>query len=132
MYVNLSKKFITHNLLIYLDKSSFGRPLKVPLWKIVRAIIYRLKTGCQWRELPLQSLFGKKIIRWQSVYYHFNKWSKDGSWKRIWIAVLKARKYTLDMSQVFNLMVVTHLPKEEVKQLVIKVEKSVKRLTLCF
>lgn len=100
MYVNLSKKFITHNLLIYLDKSSFGRLVKVPIWKIVRAIIYRLKTGCQWRELPLQSLFGKKIIRWQSVYYHFKKWSKDGSWKRIWIAVLKARKYTLDMSSV--------------------------------
>ena len=79
MYVNLSKKFITHNILPHLSQATTGRKPKVKLWRVVKAIIYRLKTGCQWRELPLRSLFGKKIIKWQSVYYHFNKWSKNGS-----------------------------------------------------
>ena len=79
MYVNLSKKFITHNLLPYSSQSQTGRKVTVPFWKIIKAIIYRLKTGCQWRELPLRSLLEKKIISWQSIYYHFNKWSKDGS-----------------------------------------------------
>nr|WP_253271389.1 transposase [Saprospira grandis] len=26
---------------------------------MVKAIIYRLKTGCQWRELPIQSFLTK-------------------------------------------------------------------------
>lgn len=100
MYVNLSKKFITHNLLPYLSQSQTGRKVTVPFWKVVKAIIYRLKTGCQWRELPLRSLLGKKIISWQSIYYHFNKWSKDGSWQNLWTALLNKHKSTLDMSSV--------------------------------
>ena len=55
MYVNLSKKFITKNLLPYLSHSNLGRKTKVPLWRIIKAIIYRLKTGCQWREIPISA-----------------------------------------------------------------------------
>ncbi len=57
MYVNLSKKFITKNLLPYLSQTHLGRRLKVPLWRIVKAIIYRLKSGCQWREIPISALY---------------------------------------------------------------------------
>ena len=53
MYVNLSKKIITKNLLPFLTQSNLGRKTKVPLWRIVKAIIYRLKSGCQWREIHL-------------------------------------------------------------------------------
>ncbi|WP_253271325.1 transposase [Saprospira grandis] len=38
-----------------------ARKTKAPLWQIVKAIIYRLKTGCQWRELPIQSFFVRKF-----------------------------------------------------------------------
>nr|WP_253271262.1 hypothetical protein [Saprospira grandis] len=34
-----------------------ARKTKAPLWQIVKAIIYRLKTGFQWRELPIKSFF---------------------------------------------------------------------------
>ncbi|EEK15484.1 hypothetical protein CAPGI0001_1393 [Capnocytophaga gingivalis ATCC 33624] len=44
-------------------------------------IIKRLKTGVQWRELPIESYFEKGKISWQNVYYYFNKWSKDGSFQ---------------------------------------------------
>ena len=63
------------------------------------SIIYRLKTGCQWRELPMKEFFRVKYS-WQSVYYHFQKWSKDGSWQRIWIQLLEKYKHTLDMSSI--------------------------------
>jgi len=46
------------------------------------AITYRLKTGCHWQQLPMKQLFREKYS-WQSVYYHFQKWSKNGSWERI-------------------------------------------------
>ena len=98
MYVNLSKKFITENLLPFLSQSKLGRKLKVPLWRIVKAIIYRLKTGCQWRELPIRAFCSGILITWNTVYYHFNKWSKDGSWKKLWTRLLNLNKSNLDMS----------------------------------
>lgn len=100
MYVNLSKKFITKNLLPHLSQSTKGRKHKVPLWRVVKAIIYRLKSGCQWRELPLEAFFNRVKISWKTVYYHFWKWSKDGSWKQMWTALLALNKAKLDMSSV--------------------------------
>jgi len=66
---------------------------------VVAAIIYRLKTGCQWRELPIKQFFRTKY-KWQSVYYHFQKWSKDGSWEMVWYNVLNKHKHLLDMSSI--------------------------------
>ena len=100
MYVNLSKKFITHNILPKLSQAKTGRKPKIQLWRVVKAIIYRLRTGCQWRELPLRSLLGKETIVWESVYYHFNKWSKDGSWEKLSMILLNENKAYLDMSSV--------------------------------
>jgi len=100
MYVKLSKKFITQNLLPYLSQSKLGRKPKVALWRIVKAIIYRLKSGCQWRELPVAIFCGRVSITWNTVYYHFRRWSKDGSWKRMWIKLLFINKSSLDMSSV--------------------------------
>ena len=100
MYVNLSKKFITKNILPHLSQTNLGRKTKIPLWRIVKAIIYRLKSGCQWRGLPVGAFCSRILIRWNSIYYHFNKWSKDGSWKRMWIKLLNLHKAKLDMSSV--------------------------------
>ncbi|MBI2270909.1 MAG: IS5 family transposase [Bacteroidetes bacterium] len=66
---------------------------------MVEAILYRLKTGCQWRQLPMKQFFRVKY-KWQAVYYHFQKWSKDGSWENVWTTVLNNHKDLLDMSSV--------------------------------
>ena len=100
MYVKLTKKFITHNLIPHLSSTHLGRKPKVKLWRMVKAIIHRLKTGIQWRELPLKEYFGFMIKSWNTVYYHYNKWAKDGSWERLWTALLAANKRTVDMSSV--------------------------------
>lgn len=67
---------------------------------MVKAIIYRFKTGTQWRELPLRQFFSFSIKSYKTVFYHYNKWAKDGSWQRLWTALLKANKAALDMSSV--------------------------------
>lgn len=100
MYVKLSKKFITKNLLPHLSQSKLGRKTKVPMWRIIKAIIYRLKSGCQWREIPIGAFCSRILISWNSIYYHFRKWSKDGSWKRMWLKLLSINKSALDMSSV--------------------------------
>ena len=100
MFVKLTKKFITKHLLPHLSSTHLGRRMKVKKWRIIKAIIYRLKTGTQWREIPIACFASPILLSWQTVYYHFNKWSKDGSWKRLWTALLKLNKTTLDMSSV--------------------------------
>ena len=54
----------------YLDVE---RSRKYDLYEIVNAILYLVKTGCQWRMLP------KDFPKWQLVYYYFSKWKKDGT-----------------------------------------------------
>ncbi len=53
------------------------------LLAILNAIFYVNKTGCQWRFLP------NDYPNWSSVYYHFNKWSKDGTLEAINTALCK-------------------------------------------
>ncbi|WP_372950335.1 transposase [Mariniphaga sp.] len=61
---------------------------KVEQYQKVKTILFRLKTGCQWRQLPMKQFFRIKYP-WQIIYYHFQKSSKDGSWERVWHHILK-------------------------------------------
>lgn len=56
---------------------SKGRPQEWPPREIVNAILYLLRTGCQWRMLP------HDLPPWQTVYYHFRKWRASGLWEKI-------------------------------------------------
>jgi len=57
--------------------SAVGRPRQVSLRQVVNAILYVLKTGCQWRQLP------REFPAWTAVYYYFYQWSRDGTWARL-------------------------------------------------
>lgn len=96
----LTKKIINNELVPHLSKGKRGPACKAGLWRVVRAILKRLKTGCQWRELPVEGLFGRHSMSWQSVYYYFSKWSKDGSWSRMHAALMDYNRRLLDMSSV--------------------------------
>lgn len=54
-----------------------GRPLKYDLRQIINAILYLVRTGCQWRFLP------HCYPNYNTVYYHFRKWSKEGTLDQI-------------------------------------------------
>lgn len=42
----------------------------------------------------------KKEISWQAVYYHFQKWSADGSLKRVWEQSIETIREDLDLSHL--------------------------------
>lgn len=65
--------------------------------EVVEAILYRLKTGCQWRELPTKHFF-EVHYSWNSVYQHFRRWCKDGSRERIKEKLFEKYRKQLDMS----------------------------------
>jgi putative transposase len=45
--------------------------------RIINAILYVVRTGCQWRLLP------KNFPKWSTVYGIFWKWRNDGTWQKI-------------------------------------------------
>lgn len=44
---------------------------------VLNAILYVVRTGCQWRALP------KDFPKWQTVYTVFWRWRHQGVWKRV-------------------------------------------------
>lgn len=97
----LSKDKIEALIVPYLSKGERGSEVKVELWRIVAVILYRLKTGCQWRMLPLEVFFeADNKLKWQGVYYHYREWARDGSFKAVWIELLKKYRHLLDLSSM--------------------------------
>lgn len=84
----------------YLSTAKRSYATKSCLLEVVNAILYKLKTGCQWSLLPVKSLFSGKVLTYGAVYHHFNKWSKTGEWKSLWIKLLDKHRVELDMSSV--------------------------------
>lgn len=83
-----------------MSKGRRGPQPCVQLVDIVRAIFHRLKTGTQWRFLPVHEFFKKDTIKWNGVYHHHRQWIKDGSWRKVWIELLKANRNKVDLSSL--------------------------------
>jgi transposase len=47
----------------------------------IDAVLYVAKTGIPWRDLPIR--FGK----WDTAFKRFNRWSKKGTWARVFAAL---------------------------------------------
>jgi transposase len=58
----------------------WGRPSR-PHRKIIEGILWVLRTGAPWRDLP--SMYGP----WSSCYNRFNRWTSQGVWQNIWEAL---------------------------------------------
>ena len=52
-----------------------GRPRELEMRCVVNAILYLVVGGIQWRMLP------REYPKWQSVYYYFRQWKRDGTWR---------------------------------------------------
>ena len=64
-----------------------GRPIVYDRRSIVNAILYVVRSGCQWRMLP------KDFPPWRTVYQIFYRWRLNGLWEKIHDAVRqKVRK----------------------------------------
>ena len=64
-------------VLLPLEQGGPGRPLELDMREVMNAIMYLNKTGCQWENLP------REFPNYNSVYYHYRKWCRDGTWERL-------------------------------------------------
>lgn len=56
---------------------SGGRPADHLRREIMNAILYVLRTGCQWRALP------HDLPAWKTVYTYFRNWRLNGTWPHL-------------------------------------------------
>jgi len=54
-----------------------GRPRESDMREVINAILYQLRTGCQWRMLP------HDFPPWSTVWTYFRTWRDSGEWERI-------------------------------------------------
>ena len=54
-----------------------GRRRSVNVREIVNAIVYFVRTGCQWRNIP------HDFPPWGTVHYYYRRWRLDGTWEEI-------------------------------------------------
>src|SRR5262245_47452239 len=57
---------------------------RVDLRRVFNGIMFRLRTGCQWKQLPPQ--FGDA----STVHRHFQQWSQRGVLARIWAVLVES------------------------------------------
>lgn len=58
------------------EKKKSGRPLKISHYQFFCGILYVLRTGICWRDLPEE--YGK----WHTIYTRYKRWSETGFfWK---------------------------------------------------
>ena len=63
--------------LLPLKQAGRGRPIEIDMREAINAMLYVARTGCQWSNLP------HDFPNPNSVYYHFRKWSLNGTWQHI-------------------------------------------------
>jgi transposase/heme-degrading monooxygenase HmoA len=57
-----------------------GRP-RADDRRTLDGILYVLRTGCRWHDLPTQ--YGSAVTCWR----RFQRWEREGTWERIWRAL---------------------------------------------
>jgi len=91
-------------ILPHLRTAKRGYVSETPLVGIFNLMLYRLHTGCQWDCLPVSKTAAEREERhepsWQAVYYHFRKWSADGSLERLWQTSIELVKDDLDLQHM--------------------------------
>ena len=79
------------NDIIVSSFSRAGRPKKISNYQVFCAILYVLRTGIAWRDLP--ECFGY----WHSVYLRFKKGSDRGVWWKVLLKLQQDKRATVDI-----------------------------------
>ena len=97
-YAVLDKDTIKFEIMPYLSTAKRGFTSKFDLVEIVNAIIYKLKSGCEWRLLAIGHLFSGELPSWNTGFHHYRKWVVKEEWQKIYSVILNKNKSQLDLS----------------------------------
>lgn len=66
-YTVLDKDTIKNGIMPYLSVVKRGYVSQGSLIEVVNAILHKLKSGCQWHQLPVEHLFGDVALSWNAI-----------------------------------------------------------------
>lgn len=94
--IRISQNDFNQHIKPCLRRRHHGPDPKISSYKIFNYILFVLHTGIQWKRLPIQ----RDEIHWSNVYKWHNRWSKDGSYERLFESSVEllGRKGKLDLS----------------------------------
>ena len=127
----VTKGQFTRYILPHLSTAQRGYVSDMPLYKIFNLILYKLYTGCPWTALPIEKDDNDQpVMSYQLPYYHFRKWSTDGSLQRLFDASVISIKGELNLSEL-NLDGSHSAAKKGAKKSPIKAERRPRPATFC-
>jgi len=80
--IHISRKEFNRYISPHLRKPIKGPKPKLSHYQIFNYILYVLHTGVQWKELKPR----RREIHWSNIYKWHNRWSKDGSYRNLFLA----------------------------------------------
>ena len=86
----------------HLRVAQHGYVCRIPLYKVFNYILYRLHTGCQWEQLPIDKVAtdSTQELSYHAVYHHYRKWSRDGSLARVFRHSLLSIREQLNLQHI--------------------------------
>jgi|WetSurSiteA1Bulk_404760.scaffolds.fasta_scaffold72872_1 transposase len=115
----------------HLSRAKRGYACKISRFKLFNYVLHVLYTGCQWPALQAsidRDETGEPELSFQAVYYHFRKWSRDGSLPRVFDSSVRTLLPDLDVSEL-NLDGTHTLAKKGANRSPIKAVKRAKPAT---
>ena len=99
--IRLTEEAFENHVRPHLETAKRGYECKIALFKVFNYILDKLHTGCQWYRLAIKlNAKGEQEISHHGVYYHFRKWSRDGSLKKLFEGSILSIIDTLDLSEI--------------------------------
>lgn len=97
---SVTKEQFECEILPALQVARRGYVCRIELYKVFNYILYRLHTGCQWAELPMEKVNGEEALSYHAVYYHYRKWSRDGSLAQVFAHSVERIREQVDTQYV--------------------------------
>jgi transposase len=99
-YTNLTKVEIESCILPFLPVNKRGFKSRFDMCDVFRCILHKLKTGCQWRCLFVATEGFSPPFSWQTVYYHYRRWSRENVFEMMFRTYVSIKKDRLDTEKL--------------------------------
>jgi transposase len=85
------------------SKNRLGRPTKIDHYIFFCAVLYVLRTGIAWRDLP--KFYGP----WHTIYTRFKRWGENGLfWRLLHYLQQKKKQVRLDLAWIDSTTILVH------------------------
>ena len=93
---------VVEPLIVSSFKYKGGRPAKISHYRVFCAVLYVLRTGVAWRDMP------PGYGNWHTIYTRFKRWSESGLWWQVLYRLQENRSLRMHIVWVDSTTVKVH------------------------